>query len=63
MNGRALLRPGKSWIAEERPPNPGPPPLGAKDGDFTLIDIVGGYDLRLHVCPQSPEHPPIALVQ
>ncbi|OKK06204.1 hypothetical protein AMK26_09095 [Streptomyces sp. CB03234] len=53
----------KSWIAEEEPTNPAPPPLGARDGNFTLIDIVGGYNLQLHVCPADPSHPHIELVQ
>lgn len=54
---------GKSWIPEEEPANPAPPPLGARDGNFTLIDIVGGYNLQLHACPADPAHPHIALVQ
>ncbi|MFB7597166.1 hypothetical protein [Streptomyces sp. NPDC056160] len=53
----------KSWIAEEDPANPAPPPLGARDGNFTLIDIVGGYNLQLHACPADPSHPHIELVQ
>ncbi|OII69784.1 hypothetical protein [Streptomyces sp. CC77] len=52
-----------TWIAEEEPTNPSPPPLGAQDGNFTLIDIVGGYNLQLHVCPVDPSHPHIELVQ
>ncbi|MFF5157560.1 hypothetical protein ACFY3N_15090 [Streptomyces sp. NPDC000348] len=54
---------GASWIAEEEPANPAPPPLGARDGNFTLIDIVGGYHLQLHACPADPSHPHIELVQ
>jgi transposase len=53
----------KSWIPEEEPTNPAPPPLGAQDGNFTLIDIVGGYNLQLHACPADPSHPHIELVQ
>ncbi|WP_432043346.1 hypothetical protein [Streptomyces cadmiisoli] len=52
----------KSWIAEEERTNPAPPPLGAQDGNFTLLDIIGGYDLQLHVCPESPGHPHIELL-
>ncbi|MFF5575989.1 hypothetical protein [Streptomyces luteogriseus] len=37
-----------TWIAEEESPTPGPPPLGARDGNFTLIDITGGNNLQLH---------------
>ncbi|GGT11640.1 hypothetical protein [Streptomyces chromofuscus] len=54
---------GVTWIAEEEGTAPAPPPLGARDGNFTLIDIVGGYDLQLHVCPADPSHPHIELVQ
>ncbi|WP_329191768.1 MULTISPECIES: hypothetical protein [unclassified Streptomyces] len=42
---------------------PGPPPLGARDGNFTLIDITGGNSLQLHVCPSSPYHPHFELLQ
>ncbi|MFD9451899.1 non-ribosomal peptide synthetase [Streptomyces sp. NPDC059985] len=52
-----------TWIAEEDRPTPGPPPLGARDGDFTLIDIAGGNNLQLHVCPSSPYHPHVELLQ
>ncbi|MGW2615926.1 hypothetical protein [Streptomyces sp. NPDC001500] len=51
-----------TWIAEEERANPGPPPLGARDGNFTLIDIAGGCNLQLHACPADPSHPHIALV-
>ncbi|MEV3993501.1 hypothetical protein AB0J57_31825 [Streptomyces sp. NPDC049837] len=52
-----------TWIPEEEPTNPSPPPLGARNGNFTLIDIVGGYNLQLHVCPVDPSHPHIELIQ
>ncbi|MGA5121770.1 hypothetical protein ACPCAG_00345 [Streptomyces pseudogriseolus] len=52
-----------TWIAEEDRTDPSPPPLGARDGNFTLIDIVGGYNLQLHACPADPSHPHIELVQ
>ncbi|WP_326737871.1 hypothetical protein [Streptomyces sp. NBC_01022] len=52
----------ETWIAEEDHANPGPPPLGAQYANFTLIDIIGGYDLQLHVCPDSPDHPHIELM-
>ncbi|MGW5330621.1 hypothetical protein [Streptomyces sp. NPDC004014] len=51
-----------TWIAEEDRMSPAPPPLGAQDGNFTLIDIVGGYNLQLHACPADPSHPHIELV-
>ncbi|MEY9815480.1 hypothetical protein [Streptomyces albogriseolus] len=53
----------ESWIAEQDRTTPAPPPLGARDGRYTLIDIVGGYNLQLHVCPADPSHPHIELVQ
>ncbi|MFF3203916.1 hypothetical protein [Streptomyces sp. NPDC002962] len=28
-----------------------------RDGNFTLIDIIGGYDLQLHVCLASSRSP------
>ncbi|WP_138897266.1 hypothetical protein, partial [Streptomyces chryseus] len=52
-----------TWIAEEDRPTPGPPPLGARNGNFTLISITGGNNLQLHVCPSSPYHPHIELLQ
>ncbi|WP_285563721.1 MULTISPECIES: hypothetical protein [unclassified Streptomyces] len=54
---------GGTWIAKEQAPNPAPPPLGAQNGNFTLIDILGGYNLQLHACPKSPDHPHIELAQ
>ncbi|MFF8607154.1 hypothetical protein ACF06X_14535 [Streptomyces sp. NPDC015346] len=43
---------------------PQPPrPLGEPDGNFTKIDITGGNNLQLHVCPTSPDHPHIELLQ
>ncbi len=50
-----------TWIAGEDRTDPSPPPLGARDGNFTLIDIVGGYNLQLHACPADPSHPHIEL--
>ncbi|EGG47428.1 hypothetical protein SGM_2352 [Streptomyces griseoaurantiacus M045] len=41
----------------------GPAAPGARDGDFTLIDITGGNNLQLHVCPSSPHHPHFELLQ
>lgn len=54
---------GGTWIAGEDRTNPAPPPLGARDGNFTLIDILGGYSLQLHACPADPSHPHIELAQ
>ncbi|KOV69657.1 hypothetical protein ADL00_10675 [Streptomyces sp. AS58] len=52
-----------TWIAEEDRTTPAPRHLGAKDGNFTLIDITGGNNLQLHVCPSSPYHPHFELLQ
>lgn len=53
----------ESWMPEEERTDPTPVPLGTSPGDFTMIDIAGGSDLQLHVCPASPDHPHIELVQ
>ncbi|MFI1200623.1 hypothetical protein ACH4VR_14410 [Streptomyces sp. NPDC020883] len=53
----------ESWIPEEERTNPTSLLLGTPPANFTLIDIAGGYDLQLHVCPVSPDHPHIELVQ
>ncbi|MFE5088126.1 hypothetical protein [Streptomyces mirabilis] len=53
----------ETWIPEEERTNPTPVPLGTQPGDFTEISIAGGYNLQLHVCPASPDHPHIELVQ
>ncbi|MDQ0964523.1 hypothetical protein QFZ66_008401 [Streptomyces sp. B4I13] len=29
----------------------------------TMLDLARGYDLQLHVCPASPDHPHIELIQ
>ncbi|MFD7063174.1 hypothetical protein [Streptomyces sp. NPDC059906] len=52
----------KSWVPAEDPAKPARHPLGAQDGNFTLIDIAGGNKLQLYVCPADPSHPHIALV-
>ncbi|MEV5549739.1 hypothetical protein AB0L35_27005 [Streptomyces sp. NPDC052309] len=52
-----------TWIAEEDRTTPAPHHPGAEDGNFTLIDIVGGYNLQLHACPADPTHPHIQLIQ
>ncbi|MGA5552849.1 hypothetical protein [Streptomyces lavendulocolor] len=54
---------GKSWMPEEERTNPTPLLLGRPPSNFTLLDIAGAYGLQLHVCPSSPEHPHIELVQ
>ncbi|MFE2146324.1 hypothetical protein ACFXA3_32125 [Streptomyces sp. NPDC059456] len=54
---------GESWSPEEEPANPTPLIPGTPPANFTMIDIAGGYDLQLHVCPASPNHPHIELIQ
>ncbi|MFI1191048.1 hypothetical protein [Streptomyces californicus] len=49
----------ESWVPAE---DPAAHPLGAQDGNFTLIDIAGGNKLQLYVCPTDPSHPHLALV-
>ncbi|MFF1483776.1 hypothetical protein ACIGZH_09070 [Streptomyces sp. NPDC058319] len=53
----------RTWIAAADRSDPSPPPLGARDGNFTLIDIVGGHNLQLHACPADPTHPHMELIQ
>ncbi|MFB7648064.1 hypothetical protein ACFC0S_14935 [Streptomyces sp. NPDC056084] len=52
-----------SWEPEEDRANPVPLLPGIPPANFTRIDIARGYDLQLHVCPASPDHPHIELVQ
>ncbi|MFE1293068.1 hypothetical protein [Streptomyces sp. NPDC058751] len=53
----------ETWIPEgEQMPRP-PRPLGEPDGNFARIDITGGNNLQPHVCPASPDHPHIELLQ
>ncbi|MFK8908053.1 hypothetical protein [Streptomyces sp. YS-3] len=54
---------GKSWEPEEDRANPIPLPPGNPPANFTMIVIASGYDLQLHVCPASPDHPHIELIQ
>ncbi|WP_432072059.1 hypothetical protein [Streptomyces wuyuanensis] len=53
----------ESWDPEEEQTNPTPLPPGCLPANFTMIDVASGYDLQLHVCPSSPDHPHIELVQ
>ncbi|MFJ9041872.1 hypothetical protein ACIRF8_35605 [Streptomyces sp. NPDC102406] len=52
-----------SWIPKEERSNPTSTLPGTPPANFTLIDIAGGYGLQLHVCPASPKHPHIELIQ
>ncbi|MFD7973441.1 hypothetical protein [Streptomyces clavifer] len=52
-----------SWTPEEEQRDPTSLLMGSPLGNFTLLDIAGGYDLQLHVCPVSPDHPHTDLIQ
>ncbi|MFB7608990.1 hypothetical protein [Streptomyces gardneri] len=45
------------------PRHPSGPPRNRRPWNFTLIDITGGNNLQLHVCPSSPYHPHFELLQ
>ncbi|MFG2148420.1 hypothetical protein ACGFRG_30140 [Streptomyces sp. NPDC048696] len=53
----------ESWEPEEDRANPTPLLPGTPPANFTMIDLARGYDLQLHVCPASPDHPHIELIQ
>lgn len=50
-------------MPDEERTNPTPLLIGTPPANFTLLDIAGAYDLQLHACPVSPDHPHIELVQ
>ncbi|MFJ2605520.1 hypothetical protein ACIO13_11170 [Streptomyces sp. NPDC087425] len=52
-----------SWAPEEEQTDPTPLLPGTPPANFTMIDIARGYDLQLHICPVSPDHPHIELIQ
>lgn len=51
------------WEPEEDQADPVPVLPGDPPANFTMIDLARGYDLQLHVCPVSPDHPHIELIQ
>ncbi|WP_329219263.1 hypothetical protein OG352_22445 [Streptomyces sp. NBC_01485] len=53
----------KSWVPEEEQANPTPTLPGQPPANLTMIVVASGYDLQLHVCPESPDHPHIELIQ
>ncbi|CAM5654770.1 hypothetical protein [Streptomyces avidinii] len=53
----------ESWIPEEGRTDPTPLLPGTPPGNITMIVVASGYDLQLHVCPESPDHPHIELIQ
>ncbi|MCX4437666.1 MULTISPECIES: hypothetical protein [Streptomyces] len=46
---------GEGWIPEEEQANPTPMLPGRPPANFTRIVVASGYNLRLHVCPASPD--------
>ncbi|MGW3658797.1 hypothetical protein ACWD6R_25360 [Streptomyces sp. NPDC005151] len=52
-----------SWAPEEDQANPTPLLPGTPPANFTMIDLARGYDQQLYVCPASPDHPHIELIQ
>lgn len=52
-----------SWAPEEEQATPTPTLPGQPPANFTMIVIASGYKLQLHICPASPDHPHIELVQ
>ncbi|MFD5511481.1 hypothetical protein ACFWIB_27445 [Streptomyces sp. NPDC127051] len=53
----------ESWIPYEDQALATPSPDHSEPWNPTRLDLARGYDLQLHVCPVSPEHPHIALIQ
>ncbi|WP_161492129.1 hypothetical protein [Streptomyces thermolilacinus] len=56
-------RPQRGLDRRGGPDGPVPASPGRPGRDITLIDIVGGCNLQLHVCPVDPSHPHLELVQ
>jgi hypothetical protein len=52
-----------SWIPLEHQTDASPSPTYPQPSNPTLLDLARGYDLQLHICPTSPEHPHLELIQ
>jgi hypothetical protein len=52
----------RSWAPEQDQVRDSLPP-GVSPGNHTQLDIARGYDLQLHVCPVSSDHPHLELIQ
>lgn len=52
-----------SWIPYEDQDRPRPRLPAPQPSKPTMLDLARGYDLQLHVCPVSPEHPHTELIQ
>ncbi|AXE26819.1 hypothetical protein C0216_28330 [Streptomyces globosus] len=53
----------RSWIPYEDQAGSTPTPDNCQPWNPTGLDLARGYDQQLHVCPASPDHPHISLVQ
>ncbi|MDT0407480.1 MULTISPECIES: hypothetical protein [Streptomyces] len=51
-----------SWRPAEDPADPAQH-LPGDPSEPTLVDIRGGYTLQLHVCPASPDHPHLQIME
>ncbi|MDT0420489.1 hypothetical protein [Streptomyces evansiae] len=52
----------EGWRPVEDPADPAQH-LPGRPPEPTLVDIRGGYTLQLHVCPASPDHPHLQMMQ
>ncbi|WEH29167.1 hypothetical protein [Streptomyces sp. AM 3-1-1] len=52
----------EGWRPLEDPADPAQH-LPGRPSQPTLVDIRGGYTLQLHVCPASPDHPHLQMMQ
>ncbi|WNF31384.1 hypothetical protein RI138_22510 [Streptomyces sp. C11-1] len=52
-----------SWAPYEDQARPTPPLPAPQPSNPTMLDLARGYDLQLHLCPASPDHPYTCLVQ
>ncbi|MET9701294.1 hypothetical protein ABZY31_30895, partial [Streptomyces sp. NPDC006529] len=53
----------RGWIPYEDQSSSESTPGNYRPWNPTLLDLAGGYDLQLHVCPASPDHPHLGLIQ
>ncbi|MDT0318232.1 hypothetical protein [Streptomyces millisiae] len=51
------------WIPHEDRARTAPSTTDPQPWNPTMLDLAGGYDLQLYVCPTSPDHPHIELIQ
>ncbi|MDT0420486.1 hypothetical protein [Streptomyces evansiae] len=53
----------ESWMPQEERSTPTPLLPRSNPAGFTQVTLAHGYDLQLHICPVSPDHPQIELIQ